>query len=130
MLWLIRHVKDNRGQTLVEFALILPVLLLLVVGMMDFGLILNQQMIMAEAAREGARSAALGGNNGTVTTVARTAAGAIDIAQLTVTITPDLRIRGEAVTVRVTNPVRITQLVRPFLPDGFVVQGTATMRVE
>lgn len=131
MLLLTRYVKNDRGQTLVEFALILPVLLLLVIGMMDFGLIINQHMIMAEAAREGARSAALGGSNGTVITVVKTAASQIDTNQLTVTIVPaDTRIRGDSVTVRVTNPARITQLVRPFFPDGFVVQGSATMRVE
>lgn len=131
MLLLTRYVKNDRGQTLVEFALILPVLLLLVIGMMDFGLIINQHMIMAEAAREGARSAALGGSNSTVTTVVRTAASQINTNQLTVTIVPaDTRIRGDSVTVRVTNPARITQLVRPFFPDGFVVQGSATMRVE
>ena len=45
MLWLTRCIKNNRGQALVEFALILPVVLLLVVGVMEFGLIINQYML-------------------------------------------------------------------------------------
>lgn len=126
-----RYIKNSRGQALVEFALALPVLILLVIGMMDFGIIINQYMVVAEAAREGARSAALGGDNATVTTVAKTAASQINTSQLTVTISPSTtRVRGNGVTVTVATPVTITQLLRPFFPSGFTAQGAATMRVE
>lgn len=132
MLWLNGYIKNNRGQALVEFALMLPILLLLVVGVMEFGLIINQYMVVAEAAREGARSAALGGSNATVTTVVRAAASQIDGSQLTITIAPStVRVRGSGVTVTVQKPVQaITKLVTPFFPVDFTVQGTATMRVE
>lgn len=132
MLWLTRYIKNNRGQALVEFALIIPVLLLLVVGVMEFGLVINQYMVMAEAAREGARSAALGGSNDTVTTVVKTAASSIDTSQLTISISPTTtRIRGNGVTVIVKKPVKsITTMMSPFFPAGFMVQGSATMRVE
>lgn len=128
---LTRYVKNNRGQALVEFALMLPVIMLLVVGTMDFGLIIHQHMVVAEAAREGARSAALGGSNDTVIAVAKTAASQIDTRNLKVAISPsDTRIRGDGVTVSISNPVAITQLLRPFFPSNFTVQGSATMRVE
>lgn len=132
VLWLTRYIKNNRGQAMVEFALALPVLFLLIIGSMEFGLVINQYMVIAEAAREGARSAALGGSNATVTTVARTAASTIDISQLTVTISPaDVRVRGNGVTVTVAKPVQaITPLMSRFFPSGFMVQGAATMRVE
>ena len=132
MLWLTGYIKNNRGQALVEFALIIPVLLLLVVGVMEFGLVINQYMVVAEAAREGARSAALGGSNATVTTVVKTAASSIDTSQLTVTISPTTtRVRGSGVTVTVQKPVAsITKMMTPFFPAGFTVQGVATMRVE
>ena len=117
---------------MVEFALVLPVLILLIIGSMEFGLVINQYMILAEAAREGARSAALSGSNTTVTLVAKTAASQIDGNLLKVIIDPpDIRIRGAGVTVMVTKPVQaITQLISPFFPDGFLIRGTATMRVE
>ncbi len=62
-----------------ELALILPVLLLIVFGIIDFGRMLNAQITLTEAAREGARAEALGaepddrvqeaaGSLGTVTT--------------------------------------------------------------
>lgn len=126
------YTKNNRGQALVEFALILPVLMLLVVGVMEFGLIINQYMVVAEAAREGARSAALGGSDAAVTTVVKTAASQIDVSKLTVTISPTTtRVRGNGVTVTVKKPVKaITKLMSPFFPTGFAVQGVATMRVE
>jgi hypothetical protein len=43
------------GQGLVEFAIILPVLLLLLLGMIEFGLILYNQHVITNASREGAR---------------------------------------------------------------------------
>lgn len=132
MLWLNKYIKNHKGQALVEFALMLPVLLLLVVGVMEFGLIINQYIVMAEAAREGARSAAVGSSNATIISVATTAANQVETGQLTVTISPsDTRIRGDSVTVTVGRPMQaITQLMEPFFPSGFTVQGTATMRVE
>ena len=129
VLWLTRHVKNNRGQALVEFALVLPMLLLLVVGMMHFGLIINQYMVLAEAAREGARSAALGGSNATVAAVVAQAAAN---SHLTVNINPPVtRVRGNGVTVTVVAAnVTVIPLLRQFFPTGLTVRGAATMRVE
>jgi len=49
--------KDENGQSLVEFALILPVVLLLLMGIIQFGFIFNGQITVTSAAREGARLA-------------------------------------------------------------------------
>jgi Flp pilus assembly protein TadG len=40
-------------------AIVLPLLLLILFGIIDFGLMLNRQLLLTEAAREGARVAAL-----------------------------------------------------------------------
>jgi len=129
---MIRYLKNKRGQAVVEFALILPVLMLLVVGILEFGIIMNQYMVVNEAAREGARSAALGNTNATVTAIATAAASPINTSQLTVAISPTAsRTSGSQVTVTVSNPVQaITTLISPFFPTGFKVQGVATMRME
>jgi Flp pilus assembly protein TadG len=47
--------RASRGQAMVEFALILPVILLLVVGMLEFARAWNLHQVMTDAAREGAR---------------------------------------------------------------------------
>ena len=55
---------------MVEIALVLPVLLLLLLGIIEFGLILNDQLLLRQSAEEGARAAAvLGKPVGDVTSV-------------------------------------------------------------
>lgn len=46
---------NRRGATLVEFALILPLLIILIFGIIEFGLIMYDQQVITNAAREGAR---------------------------------------------------------------------------
>jgi Flp pilus assembly protein TadG len=52
--------NSDRGAAAVEFALLLPLLVLLVFGMIDFGRAINAQITITQAAREGARALALG----------------------------------------------------------------------
>jgi Flp pilus assembly protein TadG len=54
-----RFRADRSGQNLVEFALVVVMLLLLVVGICEFGRAWNLYQILANASREGARLAAL-----------------------------------------------------------------------
>ena len=49
----------ERGQSLVEFAIALPVLLAIVIGIFEFGMAWNQRQVITNAAREGARVLAL-----------------------------------------------------------------------
>lgn len=51
--------RNDRGAVAVEFALILPVLLLIVVGTIEFGRVYSQVQVYNGAAREGARCAAV-----------------------------------------------------------------------
>lgn len=52
--------RSERGAELVEFALVLPVLLLLGLGICDFGMLFQRYEIVTNAAREGARAGAVG----------------------------------------------------------------------
>jgi Flp pilus assembly protein TadG len=54
-----RVTGERKGQALVEFALIMPVILLLVVGMLEFARAWNLHQVMTDAVREGARRAVL-----------------------------------------------------------------------
>jgi Flp pilus assembly protein TadG len=51
----------ERGAELVEFALVFPMLLLVIVGIMDFGFLFQRYEVLTAAAREGARVAILPG---------------------------------------------------------------------
>jgi hypothetical protein len=55
-----RSSDDDRGAVIVEFALIVPILLILLVGIVNFGVAYNTQIALQGAAREGARALALG----------------------------------------------------------------------
>jgi Flp pilus assembly protein TadG len=49
------HTRDQRGAVLIELVVVLPILLILFVGVVDFGLILREYQILQNGAREGAR---------------------------------------------------------------------------
>ena len=51
--------EESSGQSLVEFAMIVVILMLMVVGICEFGRVLNIYQVITNAAREGARLAAL-----------------------------------------------------------------------
>jgi Flp pilus assembly protein TadG len=48
--------KTQSGQSAVEFALVLPLLLILLLGILEFGLVLYDKAVITNAAREGARA--------------------------------------------------------------------------
>lgn len=52
--------RSERGAAAVEFALVLPLLLLLVLGIIEFGFIFNRYISVTHAAREGVRELSVG----------------------------------------------------------------------
>jgi len=59
--------KREGAQSLVEFALMIPFFLILVFGIIDFGLGLRAYITVTQATREGARYASVGNTAGTFT---------------------------------------------------------------
>ena len=51
-----RRARDQRGAVAVEFALIMPMLCLLVFGVIEFGYMLNRDMMIGNTSRDGARA--------------------------------------------------------------------------
>ena len=84
-----RHGRRNRardrGAAAVEFALLLPVLLLILFIIIDAGRALNAQITLTEAARQGVRLAALGQPDSTV--VSSTQSAATGLTGVTVQVT-------------------------------------------
>lgn len=74
---------SDRGSAAVEFALLFPILLLIVFGIIDFGRALNAQITLTQAAREGARLAAVDQPN----VVSRTQAAAVGLNPVSVSVT-------------------------------------------
>jgi Flp pilus assembly protein TadG len=83
-------VSDERGQAAVEFALILPILMALLLGIIQFGIVFNNYVTITDAARAGARKAAvsrfLSDNGAAAKIVAKNSAQGLDQSKLGVTV--------------------------------------------
>jgi Flp pilus assembly protein TadG len=132
--------RNEQGQAMVEFAMILPILLILVFGIIQFGILFNNYLTLTDAVRVGARQAAVSRTLpdpvGTAEARVRSAAAtSLTDADLDVTVTPYDPLSGQAtfvqggdVTVTATYPYSINLL-------GFVVKSgrltsQTTERVE
>jgi Flp pilus assembly protein TadG len=92
-----RTEKDT-GAAAVEFALILPILVLLLCGIVDFGRAYNARITLSNAARESVRVWALGGTTEETTTAANDAAVGLTVTD----VTPTGCTFGDPTTVTVT----------------------------
>jgi Flp pilus assembly protein TadG len=126
----------ERGAVAAEFAVILPLLMLLVVGIIQFGIYFNNRQGLQAAAREGARIASISSSTSTdVTNRVSSAMGGVGIpaGSWTVTINPTgtqpcLNRSGQPVTVTVRAPQRISV---PFWTTKVVtVTGTGVFQCE
>jgi Flp pilus assembly protein TadG len=63
---------SEEGAVVVEFALVVPLLLLLVFGIADFGWLMNRDMLVDNSSRDGVRVASLGGTFAEVCTSVKT----------------------------------------------------------
>ena len=88
-----RRRRAERGAVAVEFALILPILIMLVFGIVEFSIAYNHQQGLHAAAREGARVASLPqSDQATIAARVRSALQGVlsptDIQNATITVTP------------------------------------------
>jgi Flp pilus assembly protein TadG len=122
-----RLLQRTEGATAVECAIVLPFLLLLICGIIDFGNLYYQTHTVNEAAREGARIAAVGGTSQEVSTAVKKFGN-----QLELSMNPSTPVSGQPVTVTVTESVGIiTPLISTFFPSNpLTVTGRTVMRVE
>lgn len=79
--------RSSRGQSLVELALVTPILIILVFGIIDFGVGLYSWITLTNAAREGARLGSLQGTEAEVVALVRDRAANLDQSDLTVAVT-------------------------------------------
>lgn len=128
-----KFIKNQKGQALVEMAFVLPILLMLVFGITEFGRIFGAELILSNSAREGARYAAVGATDTEVVTKIINTASILDNTKLFISITPSEsnRKRGESVKIKVQYPVEIyAPIISNFTGDPYVAKGEATMRME
>jgi hypothetical protein len=141
--------KKRRGQALVEFALVLPMLAVLLFAIIEFARVWNAKQLLTDAAREGARVAVVGDPSITDTATqvnprirAIIERGGFDVSSTALTIEyPDgfKTGSGQITSVRLTFPyhwkvlpglVRLLTFGAAVLPPTINLQSTARMRNE
>ena len=116
----------ERGDSLVEFVVVLPVLLLIFFAILDFSRVVYAYSVVANCAREGARTGIITDDVNTIKASAENAAVGLDRSQLQVTVTnPD----GDTVQVETTyNFQLLTPLIAQALGrDSLLLRSVATM---
>ena len=81
------HGDRDRGASMVEAAIVLPILVLLVFGIVEFGRAFNAQVTLTHAAREGVREYAINQDLAVAETVAVNAATSLDSSLMNVSAT-------------------------------------------
>jgi Flp pilus assembly protein TadG len=78
--------RRSRGQALVEFALIVPIFMLIAFGTIDFGLAFDASIGISNAAREGARAGVTTPTSAAITARVEEVAGRLNTSALTVAV--------------------------------------------
>jgi Flp pilus assembly protein TadG len=127
--------KNQQGQTMAEFSLVLPVLAILLFGVIQFGIVFNNYLAVTDAVRAGARQAAVARflpaaeREAKVEAKVRASAENLDQDILEVTVDPsDDWEPGSDVTVTATYEYSIN-LLGKVVKDGLLTSKT-TERVE
>ena len=117
----------DRGAAAVEFALVAPLLLTLALGLTEFGRAYTTQAALAQAAREGATTLAMGGTSAEARTAAQDAATNLGVPTTDVTV-PTGTCVGSAVGASVTVKVRRPQVfLTGMFGNSITLSGTAVM---
>jgi len=129
----IRHLdfRNERGQAMTEFALILPVLALLLFAIIQCGIVFHNYVEITDATRAGARKAAVSRDlpdpTAAATAAVRSSANGLDSGDLNVSVTSSFD-RGSDVTVTASYPYSIS-LLGVVVKSGWITSKT-TERVE
>jgi Flp pilus assembly protein TadG len=126
--------NKRRGAAAVEFAIVLPVFVILVFGMIEYGRMVMVQQVITNASREGARSAVL---DGATTSSVQSAVGTyLTNAQISggstaVNPSPSSAASGDPITVTVSIPfTAVSWLPSPMYLGGKTLSASTTMRRE
>lgn len=128
-----KSLRNERGQSLVEFAIILPILLVIIMGIIEFGMMMNSYLAISNASREGARIGIVGSSDIDIKNLIIATSPSLDTEDLVVNISPSdgTRISGDTLTVKVTYNYQLTVPIISIIFHNVVVLNAQTsMRIE
>jgi Flp pilus assembly protein TadG len=128
-----RVLRQERGANLIEFAILAPLLILLLLGIVEFGWVFGQYNDVRHGAREGARFAAVnaGDQNAIATYVCNTMDLSAGVTLLTIDLTKTGGGLGQTGTITVTadiDSLSNVPLISTFLPTQLT--STVEFRIE
>lgn len=129
-----RKQKRESGQAMVEFALIIPIFIIILFAVIDFGNLLSTNIAVTNAAREGAREgiicASEAGFSSQVESKVRSSAPDLKPSNLTVSATKTGSSGNQDVVVTLEYVVEpLTPVGMLFWGSGYCVKGSCTMKV-
>jgi len=127
------NIKNKKGQAMVEFVLILPVFLLLLLGMVDLSRVISANFVLDNAARSAARVGVISNSDSDIITAIENGTDSLNPGAITYTIIPTEGTRGpgDQLTVEINYTVDIlTPIVSNVLGDSIPISGKTIMRVE
>lgn len=125
-------IRDEKGQSLTEFALLVPLLLLLVCGIFDFGRLMYAYLHLNLASQETVRLGGLGKSDAEIAAFAKgyVHLGNPDSLQVAISPAEQNRKSGQYVTVTLQYPLPYATPVISKLFPLPVVKADSTIRVE
>ena len=123
---------NKKGQSLVETALILPVIILLLMGMFEFTRIFGSYLLVTYTGRESARLASVGKTDEQIIQSIHAKSGVLNLSNLQVLIDPSGEMRtGEDVRINIKYKIIIyAPIIQSIIPNPFYVESNTYMRVE
>ncbi|MBI3951414.1 MAG: pilus assembly protein [Acidobacteria bacterium] len=126
--------KAEFGQALVELGILVPVIVFLLVGVVDFGRILMVRHVITNAAREGVRVAIISdqstSSEATETVQSYLSRGGLDPAQATISVSGTTAEAGQPSVVAVTYQVTSLALKMIHASSTITMDATSTMPHE
>jgi Flp pilus assembly protein TadG len=120
--------KSQKGQSLVEFALVLPILIFILFGIIDFSRVFHAYLTIDHAGREAARAASIGEDIPTAVDIAVTDASGIGLIASKVRIDRTTSVTDVKVTI--TYPITFFTPIIGNIVGPITLSDTTVMRVE
>ncbi|MBF8983819.1 pilus assembly protein [Lutibacter sp. B2] len=126
-------IRSEQGQSVIEFALILPILLLLICGIFDFSRVLYTYMNLHIITQESVRLGALGDDDLSISQFAieKLHIGDSNLLEIEIAPTESDRKSGDYMTVTLKYPVTyVTPFISLIFPSPYNVITDSTIRIE
>ena len=138
--------KDSNGVSAIEFAIISPILMTILLGIFQFGIAMNDYLVLTNAAAKGALTIALGRGTATpyTTTISAINAAAPNLTTANITTTVTINgtacstdatcttslVAGVSAVVRTTYPCNLTVMGVNYAPSGCTLRAQTAQMVQ